>query len=103
MCLRQRGPIYCLEIETVTGNAPPVSRLKRALKMLSWYRLKVRSIQEVPSGLAHSAQAEQSSPQEARTPDRTTEAEEKREREGLLFGCSRDHQISNPTLVDCNS
>lgn len=52
-------PRYRLELEAMPStNGTPVSRLKRALKMLAWYRLRVRSVEELPGGVPHATPGE---------------------------------------------
>jgi hypothetical protein len=56
-----KHPLYHLEIEALPSTSGTViSRLKRALKMLSWYRLKARSIEEVPASSPDASPGEQS-------------------------------------------
>jgi hypothetical protein len=53
-----RGPRYRLELEAMPStNGTPASRLKRALKALWWYRLKVRSVEEVKPPAAQEPEA----------------------------------------------
>jgi hypothetical protein len=43
------NPRYLLELEAMPSTAgTPMSRLKRALKTLLWYRFRCRGIQELP-------------------------------------------------------
>jgi hypothetical protein len=65
------NPHYLLTLEAMPStNGTPESRLKRALKTLAWYRLKCRSIEEVPAEperkggktLAHLGQDQRSRP-----------------------------------------
>jgi hypothetical protein len=40
-------PVYRLTLEAMPSSGTPISRLKRALKTLAWYRLRVRRCEEV--------------------------------------------------------
>jgi hypothetical protein len=55
------NPRYRLEIEALPATSgTPASRLRKALKLLGWYRLRVRRVEEVAADVAHLRQEERS-------------------------------------------